>query len=177
MAFWKPLTIQGEEIDLSHLEAFYFNLHLPVLEREVSVNVTFHNHCFSEELKSQNSELELPATHSSGKERRVFDPLRYELSLLLPEIIKQFKGKRIAQTREGSFVKVSLESGYEYAVFFGLTKVEASVCRLTVISAYPLNTGRKAVIVATGEMRFEVAVGKVMQGQKPKFPPRIKTSW
>ena len=111
----------------------------------------------------------LPISHVPAHESRAFDPVRYGLSKALPELLRTLPERRIAQTRTGSLVRIELVGQGEYGIFFLLTKEGKSSCELFVMSAYPLERGQR--VSTTGEMKFAVALAKVMRGEKPKFPP------
>jgi hypothetical protein len=170
MSYWKPLVVDGATVDLGHLEPFEFHILPKNLKTFATIRVAFNNHCFSEEFNAKRHSAPLPATHVSSHETRGFDPVRYELSKLLPAQVRDFDGKRIAQTRDGTLVRITLADGGQYGIFFTLKKIESSVCELFVMSAYRLERP-KASVVATGEMKFNVAVALVLSGKKPKFPP------
>ena len=70
-----------------------------------------------------------------------------------------------------TLVRVTLGGRREYAIVFTLKKTRPSICEMFVMSAYPLDRPKHQVI-ATGEMKFNVAVALVLAGKKPKFPPR-----
>ena len=108
MPYWKPLTIDGVSIDLSHLEIFEFEMLPTGSPNKATIRVIFNNHCFSETYDTAVHAASLPATHTSAHETRGFDPERYELSKSLRGHIERFPGQRIAQTRTGTLVKVTL---------------------------------------------------------------------
>jgi hypothetical protein len=137
-------------------------------KQPATIHVTFYNHCFSEDFDAQRHGAPLPDTHVSPFERgkRGFDPVRYELSRLLPALLREIDGQRIAQTRKGTLVRVVLADGRKYGIFFKLEKTGAA-CDMFVMSAYPPDEDP----VATGKMKFNVAVALVLAGKKPKFPP------
>ena len=168
MPYWKPLTIDGVSIDLSHLEIFEFEMLPTGSPNKATIRVIFNNHCFSETYDTAVHAASLPATHTSAHETRGFDPERYELSKSLRGHIERFPGQRIAQTRTGTLVKVTLADGRDYGIFFTLKRLHASVCELFVVTAYPLDAHRRVAI--TGKMRFNLIVAKVLDGKKPKFP-------
>jgi hypothetical protein len=170
MPYWKPLVVDGVVIDLSHLEPFEFQILPKGLTEPATVRAVFNNHCFSAEFDASRHRGPLPATHVSPYEVRGFDLVRYELSKLLPVQVRELDGKRIAQTRTGTLVRITLADGRDYGIFFTLTKMGAAACEMFVMSAYPLERPKKSV-VATGEMKFNVAVALVLSGRKPKFPP------
>ncbi len=170
MPYWKPLVVDGVVIDLSHLEPFEFQILPKGLTEPAAVRVIFNSHCFSEEFDAPRHGTPLPATHIASHETRGFDLDRYELSKLLPAQIRAFDGNRIAQTRTGTLVRITLADGREYGIFFTLKKTGATHCELFVVSAYPLERPKRSV-VATGEMKFNVAIALVLGGKRPKFPP------
>ena len=170
MSYWKPLAIGGKIIDLAHLEPFEFSVIPKGREIPATIFVVFNNHCFSMKFDPRLHSLPLPLTHAPKHEQRGFDETRYELSKLLPALVRAFDGRRIAQTREGSLVRVTLADGRDYAIFFSLKKAGPSTCSLLVMSAYLLDRPRERII-ATGEMKFNVAIALVLAGKKPKFPP------
>jgi len=170
MRYWKPLIVDGETVDLSHLEPFEYQIIPKGSMVPATIRVIFNNHCFSKEFESARHGAPLPATHVSSHERRGFDPTRYELSKLLPARVRDFDGKRIAQTHNGTLACVTHADGREYAIFFTLSKTGAAACEMFLISAYPLERP-KTYVIATGEMKFNLAVALVLSGKKPKFPP------
>jgi hypothetical protein len=170
MSYWKPLSVDGVAVDLSHLEPLSFRVVPKGLDSEATIQVVFNNHCFSEDFDAARHSAPLPKTHVAPHETRGFDVARYELSKLLPDLVRAFDGRRVAQTRTGPLVRVTLADGRDYAIVFTLKKMGALTCELFVMSAYPLDRP-KSQVVATGEMKFNVAVALVLQGKKPKFPP------
>ena len=159
-------------VRLAHLQPLGFSLFLKQSLREVEIIVEFSDHCYSEKYDpDKHGPLGRTARSDKGNER-VFDEERYRLSLRLPELVRNLAGKRIVQTKNSTLVRINLSMEVEYAIFFTLKKAGVCECKMYVISAYPLDAGRKNSIVATGEMKFDVAVGLVMQGKKPKFPQR-----
>ena len=169
MSYWKPLVVDGIAIDLSHLEPFEFRVIPKGLTSEAVIQVVFNNHCFSEEFDAARHSEPLPKTHVASHETRGFDAVRHGLSKLLPELVRAFDGRRVAQTRTGPLVRVTLADGRDYAIVFTLKRVGALACELFVMSAYPLDRP-KSQVVATGEMKFNVAVALVLEGKKPRFP-------
>jgi hypothetical protein len=170
MTYWKPLVVDGEPVDLSHLEPFGFQVLPKGLTEHTTIRVIFNSHCFSENFDAKRHSVPLPATHVSPHEERGFDPLRYKLSKSLPAHVLDFDGRRIAQTRSATLVRVTLADARDYGIFFTLKKIGAAACEMFIMSAYPLDRPKKTV-VATGEMSFNVAVAIVLSGRKPKFPP------
>lgn len=169
MSYWKPLILDGNPIDLSHLEPFEFEVIPKNLDASAVVRVRFNDHCFTEDFDPGKHACPLPATHVASHETRGFSEARYGHSKNLPTHIRGFDGQRISQTRTGTLVKLTLDDGSQYGIFFTLKRAGPLICDLFVVSAYPLDRPPHAV-VATGEMKFNVAVALVLSGKKPKFP-------
>jgi hypothetical protein len=170
MPYWSPLIIDNAEIDLSHLEPFEFSI-VPVgFEVSATVSVRFHDHCFTVNYDSELHLHPIRSSQASSAELRAFSAQRYELSKLLPGIIRQLDGQRIASTREGNMVRITLQDGRTYPVFFTLRRESARRAALFVVSAYLWD--RPSPPATTGAMRFNVALAKVLRGEKPKFPAK-----
>lgn len=88
----------------------------------------------------------------------------------MPEIIGSLSHKRVASTREGNMVRVETQSGEAYAIFFTLRRYSARRADLFVVSAYPMDKGKRPA--DTGEMKFDLALAKILRGEKAKFPNR-----
>jgi hypothetical protein len=130
MPYWSPLFIDNAEIDLSHLEPFEFSVLSAGLDTPATVNVRFHDHCFTKNYDSERHIQPVRSSQASSAELRAFSTERYELSKLLPGIVRQLDGQRIASTREGNMVRVTLQDGRTYPVFFTLRRESArrAVC-------------------------------------------------
>ncbi len=166
----EPLVVNGVIIDLSHLVRFEFSILPKDWENCATVRVAFNNHCFTQKFDPQVHAERIPWTHAAANDVRGFDQIRYNMSKRLPDLIRRLDGQRIAQTRKSSLVRLTLECGLNYAIFFSLKKAGNTVCDLFVLSAYPLDQSNVEVAV-TGEMKFNVAVAKVLEGKTLKFPP------
>lgn len=84
--YFPPLTIGALSYTFDHLNPFTFIFHSQMAKRELSVHVTFSNHCFSKAY--------LPASHPEGEpiidfgaKARSFCSTRYRFSLQLPAIV------------------------------------------------------------------------------------------
>ncbi len=172
MSYWPALVINAICIDLSHLEPFEFQCLPRDYAEPVTVHVRFNDHCFTKGFDpARHDPLDiLPAPFVSKTEKRVFCPDRYALSLFLPELIKAIGNKRIASTREGNLVRIETPDGQTYAIFFGLRKQNTARVNLYVVSAYPIGSDKK--VADTGEMKFDIALMKILRGEKAKFPTR-----
>ncbi|ESQ93373.1 hypothetical protein [Asticcacaulis benevestitus] len=172
MGYWPLLIVSGEAKDLSHLEPFEFQCLPRDHAQPITLNVRFNDHCFTTGFapaKHDPSDI-MPTRLVSKTEVRVFCRERYKLSFRLPELIKAFGGKRIASTRDGNLVRVESPDGQTYAIFFTMRKQSATRVNLFVVSAYPVGKGKK--VADTGEMKFDIALAKILRGKKARFPNR-----
>ncbi len=170
MPYWSPIIIEGKPLDLTHLEPFEFVVMPAKHTVDATVSVHFHDHCFTETFDPKRHTTFIVTNQASKHEQRAFNPERYELSKHLPAIIRGLDNHRIASTREGNLVKVTLQDGTTYPMFFTLKKEGARRVRMFVVSAYPWDGANK--VPTTGEMKFNLAVAKILQGQRPNFPRR-----
>jgi hypothetical protein len=168
MAYWKTIFVNGVAYGLDHLEPFEFHVVPTGGETQVSIAVRFHDHCFTETFDPDKHTASLVSNQASLHEHRAFSADRYELSKLLPQLVRSLDGQRISSTRDGNLVRVTLQNGLTYPVFFTLRKEGAKRVGLFVVSAYVW--GGRSKISTTGEMKFNVAVAKILKGEKPKFP-------
>lgn len=170
MPYWSELIVEDVAIDLSHLEPFEFTI-LPLgLDGSATISVRFHDHCFSETYDQTKHQSFIRTNQSATGELRAFDSARYELSKRLPEIIRQMDGQKIASTREGNMVKITLQNGQTYPVFFTMRRAGKRRVELFVVSAYAWS--KQTAPATTGTMKFNVAVAKVLKGEKPTFPSK-----
>lgn len=170
MPYWSGLIVEGEAIDLSHLEPFEF-LVVPIgLESDATMSVRFHDHCFTETYDRAKHPSAIRTNQASSSEMRAFSRERHELSKLLPVIIREMDGQKIASTREGNMVKVTLQNGKTYPVFFTMRRAGKRRVELFVVSAYVWD--KSAPPATTGSMKFNLAVAKILKGEKPAFPSR-----
>lgn len=172
MGYWPLLIVSGNATSLSHLEPFEFQCLPRGYVQPIVLNVRFNDHCFTTGFDpTKHDPLDiLPTLLVTKTEKRVFCPDRYNLSFQLPELIKAFCGKRIASTRDGNLVRVESPDGQSYAIFFTMRKQSATRVNLFVVSAYPIGPGKK--VAYTGEMKFDIALAKILRGEKAKFPNR-----
>jgi hypothetical protein len=91
MIIWKPFHHNGVTYDLTHLHPYWCAFGQEAKgdkpARKYDVNVIFSLHCFSRKLKA-GEVLDDALAYSDSRETRHFDFRRYELSKLLPEIVR-----------------------------------------------------------------------------------------
>ena len=168
-SYWKPLKVDGQAIDLSHLEPFEWSIIPQNHTEQAVISVRLNDHCFTETFDITRHKPSQIITLSSARETRVFDFLRYELSRQLPNLIRALDGKRILNTRRENLVRIDLVNGQGYGIFLTLRREGARHYGLFVVSAYKLDR-LKDDIAENGEMKFNTAVSLILSGKKPKFP-------
>ncbi len=151
---WKPfIDPAGKAYSLCHLHPFRFSIKFESNERykelEVDVHVGFAMHTFTRNGVAGDDEA---WAYLDDRERRVFDLDRYELSKLLPEIVRALATRKCYQAKHQNFLTIELPSGSrdggEYHVFFLLNnwreegrKSGTRCVRLIVQSAYLVKKG------------------------------------
>jgi hypothetical protein len=169
MTYWLPISVDGVSYDLAHLEPFEFQVVPKGWTDPATVSVRFHDHCFTETFDPARHTKPIQTKQASKHEWRAFDADRYNRSLTLPQIVRSLATRRIASTRESNLVFIETGTGDRYVVFFTLRGARRRA-ELFVVSAYVWT--RRDPPATTGEMRFDVALAKVLRGEKPRFPGR-----
>jgi hypothetical protein len=141
---WAAFQHDGRIYDLSHLHPRTLQFERPATENLPTVifkvDVTFGQHCFSRGLPrvgTHDKALEC----TDGRETRLFDFERWELSKRLPEIIQTLDERKCRNTGQGNFftIEIVTESGRkrDYDVFFAASKSSRKgTINLYVQSAY-----------------------------------------
>lgn len=140
----------------------------------VRIDVVFSNHCFSEAFD--------PAAHPGavvevwdGRMRRVFDQVRYDLSIALPGIVQSLPTSPVYRTPEANFVRITAPAsgapGVDYRMYFRLKKEGGSGhdLKLRVESAYSPTPGQALAPSTMTKVRFRVLVDKTFRGERISF--------
>jgi hypothetical protein len=147
-----PVSFRGITWDLSHLDSFVFRLD-PGVGLKIDVVVIFSCHCFTRSVPKDSllrSQIPNDEIYSDGKEERVLDTQRYELSkLLLRPLVTGLPERRIiiANHEQGNFMTVHVHDSNGansiYGVFFDTEKDRERKGRifLRIQSAYILDNG------------------------------------
>lgn len=143
----KKVIYRGQPWDLSHLDSYGFYHDGPDGE-PLTVVVVFSCHCFTREpTKIELVQNSIPSEdwYDDGKERRVLDVERYQLSRqYLPGMIQTLGSRHIVigdeNRRQGNFVTIEVQTangntGY-YSLFFEVTKQKKRRLILRVQTAY-----------------------------------------
>lgn len=139
--------------DLSHLNPFLWEFIQParneITEKRYKVLFEFSHHCFTKSPNKYKGETlaNYPAElkYETEKETRIFCIERYQLSLRLPEILKEMdKNKCFFTSADDKFMTISIEEDngeiVDYEIYFSLKKsnIKNEVCALYIFinSAY-----------------------------------------
>ena len=146
---FQPVVHLGTTWDLSHLDSFAFKCDLG-LGCAITVLVMFSCHCFSRSFaRDGRVRAEIPSVeiYNDGREQRVLDPVRYELSKNLLRDLVVTMGERpivVADEKQPNFMTLQQTNADGtsslYAVFFEVEKDRTRKQRLIlrVQSAYLL---------------------------------------
>lgn len=117
----------GNSYDLSHLNSHLVTYCIPADPKKnwtalkCSVMVSYTDHCYTKEIERE----------------RIFDPIRYELSKYLPEIIQGLADRKCSFAKGKNFFIVDITPGVEYEIYFEIFKQPNSKkLALKVHSAY-----------------------------------------
>lgn len=160
------------EWELVHLNPFGFRIAIED-GLEVDVVVFFSCHCFTHAVERDDRQpLPLRELYSDGRERRVLNPQRYELSKQLPNVIRALGERqvRVEADRDNYFVleEVGDDGAIQrYAVFFEVERDPRRKKRLIlrVQSAYPVVELTRRQQKA-GKVNFRVLLRAVYQGRR-----------
>ncbi len=147
-----PIIYGGTVWDLSHLDSFAFRLD-PDLGFKIDVVVIFSCHCFTHSIhKDSRPRNKIPDAeiYADGREERVLDTQRYELSKrYLKDLVTGLPARRIivANDNQRNFMTWDIPNlagtSSTYAVFFDTEKDKERKRRvlLRIQSAYILDNG------------------------------------
>jgi len=166
------LTVDGEAVDFTHLEPFEFRCVTEGRPAGAVIAVHFSNHCFTEAYDPEKHEGR-PIVLDGRERERAFCPVRYQLSLKLPDLVLALPESQVFLTPEANFVRVQLDDGAEYRMYFNMRRVAPGGdhdLRMFVESAYPPD-GRALPTRRMQKVRFKVVVDKLLRNEKLRFAP------
>jgi hypothetical protein len=176
---WPPHWEAGQRYDLAHVYPFKFDYTLPAREPlpecTVSIRVSFTSHVFTRSCAAN----EVPhAQYCAPREARRFDHERYELSMLLPDIVRHIGNRKCFFAKHDNFFVFELPRGIpddsEYWVFFFLERADdasGKAVNLIVQSAYVGSRDRSPAGRSAKKISFRTLVSKTLAGETPKAPP------
>src|SRR5579864_6087243 len=110
---WAPYVEAGLTYDLSHLHPFRYHLELQAKDdrprRMAEIRVAFESHTFTVGcLSAENPHLQ----YSSGpNDLRRFCPTRYQLSKMLPDVVRNLRKRPCYFALRNNFFIVELPNG------------------------------------------------------------------
>lgn len=141
--YFPALTIDAQTFTFDHLEPFTFSFRSQLVKRELSVHVTFSDHCFSVAYTPTDDGMREDVI-GYGARARKFCPIRYRLSLGLPAVVSSLNQPHVkvwqtaAQRNWAYSMKIDDPAG-PYYVFFEVRKASSNKpqdLNLVVESAY-----------------------------------------
>lgn len=143
MIYWKPFELQGKLYDLSHLHPRIITYLQPAREKKpeqkYKVRAIFNLHCFTRGQK-ENETPDPALYYSDNREQRIFDFVRYNLSLQLPGIVESFMSRQCYHTGKGNFLVIELSTGtgkvQNYEIYFNMFIAADNTLTLRIESAY-----------------------------------------
>ncbi|WP_211610563.1 hypothetical protein [Paraburkholderia haematera] len=174
---FQPIVLHKTIWDLSHLDSFAFKCDLG-LSCTVTVLVMFSCHCFSRSFARDGrarSEIPNAEIYDDGREQRVLDPRRYELSKHLLRDLVMTLGERpivVAGEQQPNFMTLQKTNADGttslYAVFFEVEKDRARRQRLIlrVQSAYLLDKALTKRQRQAKKVAFKTLLRATYEGRK-----------
>src|SRR5712691_5201902 len=148
---WTPFSHGGKQYDLAHLHPKTVSYLQPAKgtspPRGYKVDVIFSHHCFTRGTENETPDPAL--LYSDGRETRIFDFRRYELSHRLPAIVDGLMTCRCFHAERGNFFTIEIidDQGnkIDYEVYFTASKSsKGGVIILYVQSAYIRDSAHRA---------------------------------
>ncbi|ARD10453.1 MULTISPECIES: hypothetical protein [Pseudomonas] len=172
---WRPIKIGDTTYELNHLHPHFWDIVIPGKDGKpdlsLKLNISYGLHCFARD-RLPGESIEDGHWYQDNREKRVFCPLRWELSKRLPDIIRTLGDRRCMHTGREEFVTVQVVHGgrsYDYAIFFTVTKAkkaEGAQLNLFVNSAHE----RVDPLRYTKPIKFKFILLNRYQGKQIKPP-------
>ena len=137
--YFDPIVIGDNTYTFAHLSPFTMRFASLSARRELRVNVTFSNHCFS---FSPEDNIVYPNSHhllDQGGKPRIFCPIRYRLSKDLPELVRSLNNDKcyVWETKTRRNYNYSLEIVDPFGPYHLFMKVSRSTnLRLQEVSVF-----------------------------------------
>ncbi len=162
---WSSFEHNDTIYDLSHLNAKKVVYIDHEKSAEYTFYVTYSHHCFTKTEEGYNDAIDFRFDHY--KDPRHFHPKRYNLSLMLPEIIENLPDKHVYHAGYSKYACCEIEDKdgniVHYQVVFEVFR-SVKKWRLHISSAYPLNTRPKAKPVKFIKIGRAMASGNKLPG-------------
>lgn len=175
---WRPFQHGKDTYDLCHLHPHTLVYVQPskgkLPERQYAVDISYSLHCFTHGIED-GEDPDGCLLYGDGRETRVFDFKRWELSRYLPGILQALMERKCYHTGRGNFFAVEVVdhvgNKVNYEVFFTAYKPAGKKAnlRLVVQSAYVrdwVHSNRPH----TKAIRFGVILFNVLNGKEIRTP-------
>jgi hypothetical protein len=165
---WRPFTHVGITYDLGHLDPRTVVYKIPPKgdkpELSYTVDVAFGTHCFTHGIPKHGI-YDQALEYRDGREIRVFDFRRLELSRTLPDIVESMVGRKCKHGDRSNFFTIAAtdENGeiVDYDVFFTVSKSsQKGRLNLFLQSAYV-----DATLPKPRPIRFEIILYNTLHGR------------
>ncbi|MER1941741.1 hypothetical protein ABS755_13675 [Castellaniella sp. FW104-16D08] len=140
----------------------------------MTIAVAFAMHCFTKDAAMADPSAD---TYSDERETRAFCSDRYQLSKLLPALVRGLASSACQFAKADNYVVVETAdqegNARLYGVFFNVKKWKAEdgpCVLLTVQSAYPFSPSKPQP--GQGKIRFTRLIELTLDGVKPQKPRR-----
>ena len=159
--FFADIQHNGKTYSFAHLNPFEMSFYGQKVKKELKLKVIFSDHCFTERADKQRRSSE-----------RIFSIKRFNVSLMLPEILKGMCNEKVkvyqtSARRNFAYVVQIENNGQEYNVFFEVRKNAKSRetdLALRVESAYVFDEENE--LQYSGNIRFLILCQKIYLGEK-----------
>lgn len=139
---WNSIQISGHAYDVSHLSFRTYDWEIELknkLKKVIKVDVHFSCHCFTRGPRL-NEEIDTNYVFMNGKELRLFDRTRHELSKQLPALVSDLPNQKVYHTGYHNLVRVAVVDKFgektDYFVFLALSRTGKRM-KMFIESAYP----------------------------------------
>lgn len=181
MKQYEPFVINEHIFSLSHLDPFYTEYVQPAKqdkgEKRYRCLIEFSSHCFTrspnkhkgETLESYDSTLH----YTTQKETRIFCFERYQLSLQLPDILREMdKQKCFFTSANDKFLTISIQNqageNVDYEIYFSLKKSKKCDVHIFINSAYVRSADYQAAPLRRKPISFFVLLNNTLINKRIK---------
>ena len=163
--YFPALTIDAQTYTFDHLDPFSFSFHSQLAKRDLTIHVTYSNHCFSRGYVPEYHLLG-EAVIGHGARARFFCATRYRLSLELPAVVASLNQPHVkvwqTAAQRNWFYSIRIENPEgPYHVFFEVRRAASDRpqdLNLVVESAYHQTEAAPKVF---GRMGFMLLCSKI----------------
>jgi len=174
-SYFPTLEISGSAYSFGHLDPFVIIVNSDMAKKKLRVHVRFTNHCFTKGYDAAVHPKDEPTIDDHSGNKRTFCPIRYRLSLSLPDIINRLIApqEKVYQTiarRNWAYTVTVDDPAGPYHLFFEIRRASSSEKHLqdlniVIESAYHEEKGYGPPKLL-GKVGFVTLCGMVFCGKK-----------